>query len=109
MTFIISVLTILTVWIKVWFDNRNWGNVDHTKGIVLVALVLFPLCLISTSLYPIFLYGMLFNPTINFVRDLPLFYIGDTSKVDILLKEIFEENAGEAFFLINFICFLTFL
>lgn len=96
-------ITFLVIAIKAYWDNKNWGKVDHTKGIVLVSLILIPLSIIVKSPYPIFLFGMLWNPVINTVRRLPLFYIGDTSTIDILLKKIFPARQGESFFLINFL------
>lgn len=71
------VLVILLVWLviglKAYWDNKNWGNVDHTKGIFLVALVLIPACIWIHSSFPLFMFGTFWNPVINIVRGLPGF------------------------------------
>ena len=99
---IIIVLAVIAI--KAYWDNKNWGNVNHTKGIVLVALVLIPLSIIIRNPYPIFLFGALWNPTINTVRNLPMFYIGKTSTIDKILTWLFGKAAGVVFFIINLIC-----
>lgn len=99
--------TLAVIAIKAYWDNKNWGNVDHTKGIFLVALVLIPLSIIIRNPYPLFLFGALWNPTINKVRRLPFFYIGKTSTIDKILTKLFGKAAGIMFFIINVLCLVT--
>lgn len=99
-------ITFLVIAIKAYWDNKNWGKVDHTKGIVLVSLILIPLSIIVKSPYPIFLFGMLWNPVINTVRRLPLFYVGNTATIDIALNFLFGKKAGEVFALMLFVLFI---
>ena len=96
-------IVFITIAIKAYWDNKNWGKVEHTKGIVLVSLVVIPLSILINSWYPVFLFGMLWNPVINVVRQLPLFYVGNTAAIDIMLKRIFPDRPGESFFLLNFL------
>lgn len=107
MIHIITILiTIIVVVVKVILDIKNWGNVDHTKGIVLVSAILIPLSIVVKSLYPLFLFATLFNPVLNVSKGLPFFYIGKTSEVDKFLREIFKDLAGEAFMLLMFLAFI---
>lgn len=104
--FISSLVTLVVVFTKANWDNKNWGKVNHTLGIGLVALILIPLCILICNPFPIFLYGLTFNPTINTIRKIPGFYIGSTSKVDIFLRKNFSKYPGQIFALINLILLL---
>lgn len=98
-----TIMVAIAIAIKAYFDNKNWGNVDHIGGILGVLLFLGPVALVMQSFYPLFLFGLLWNLVINRVRGLPVFYIGDTAWTDKILKRIFGKNAGEAFALIMLI------
>jgi hypothetical protein len=102
-----TIIVVLVIAIKAYFDNKNWGNVDHAKGLFYVSIVLIPVAVATISLYPLFLYGLFWNPTINLIRDLPLFYLGDSARTDRVLKKIFGKNAGEAFAFLMFLGVLT--
>jgi len=101
------IITVGVLIIKAYWDNKNWGKVDHTKGIVLVALILIPVSIHIGYFYPLFIFGLLWNPLINKVRNLPFFYIGNTAVTDITLKFLFGERAGEAFFLVNLLLLIS--
>lgn len=107
--FIIALITLGVVFIKAYWDSKNWGEVKHTLGIVLVALILIPLSILILNPFPIFLYGLTFNPTINTIRKIPGFYIGTTSWVDRKLRKTFPKYPGQIFALINLILLLYFL
>lgn len=100
---IAGVLVTITVIIKSLIDIKNWGNVDHKKGIIIAGLIIIPLVLWLGNPAPIFLYGMLFNPVINLIKGLPLFYIGNTAYIDKLLNRYLGKHSGLIFFIFNFI------
>lgn len=71
-------------------DLRLWdsGKINHSKGLI---LRLIPLTLAAILdwhtlfLWP--LYGCLFNLGLNIGRGLPLDYIGETSRLDKLMRQ----------------------
>jgi hypothetical protein len=67
------------------------------------AAIVFVVCWISSEIFPIFLYNIIFNPTLNLLKGIASFYIGDTAWTDQILKDWFGEYAGQAWFFCNLI------
>ena len=102
-------VTLITVFVKAYWDSENWGHVNHTVGIGLVALILVPICFYIHNPYPLFLFGATFNLVINKIRGLPTFYVGNSSFTDKMLRKIFIKNPGESFVILNFLLLIFFL
>ena len=91
----IATITILmTIAIKAYYDNRNWGNVHHVTGLMLAAIPIILACLFAGGVWPLFLFSFAWNPTINIIRRLPFFYMGKTAWVDKKLNAFFGDQAG---------------
>lgn len=90
------------------YDTYHWGNVNHEVGLVISVVVLSVLSLREWNLWPIFVYAAVWNPFIAVVNGLPFFYLGDTAKFDIVLKNVLGSNAGAIWFLLMLVCsFIT--
>lgn len=98
-----GLITILTALTKAYIDFRRWPFENHWIGFVVVAVVMLSVCLIWWKVYPLFLYGLIFNPALNLMKGQPFFYVGDTAETDKTLKGIFGKWAGQAWFLLNLI------
>lgn len=99
-TWQIILILIAVITIKVIHDNHHWTNVDHVTGLILVALVLVPVSLIILNPWPLFAFAAAWNPAINLSRGLDFFYLGDTAKTDIILKQVLGDHAGILWFLL---------
>jgi len=99
----ITLATILLSTLKAYIDHKRWPFGDHGLGAIIVTVVLAGSCWYAWSLYPIFLFGLIFNPTINLMHGEAFFYIGKTAWTDILLRSLFKDVAGQVWFSINLI------
>ena len=97
----IAGLTILIALIKAYIDHKRWPFTNHAIGFIIVAILILFICFLFDVVYPIFLFNVIFNPAINLMRRLPLFYLGDTAFTDLILKEYLGPKAGLIYFLIN--------
>lgn len=97
----ITLVTISTALIKAVVDLYRWPFINHWVGFVISAAIILAVCLMSSEIYPIFLFNVLFNPALNTLKGLSFFYIGDTADTDKLLKQLFGKIAGEVWFFCN--------
>jgi len=97
------IITIITALLKAYIDVNRWPFENHWIGFVASGMVVLTVCWISCEIFPIFLYGLVFNPAVNLMSRLPIFYIGDTSRIDQFLKKTFGRAAGHIWFFCNLI------
>ena len=97
---IITIIIIVgTIWGLVQYDLGNWGNVNHTVGFVIAAIVMISLSLWNWHPWPILVYTTVWNPIIAIAAEQEFFYIGDTAWTDKTLKKIVGSRfAGEIWF-----------
>jgi len=98
---VLAILLLSTV--KAYIDHKRWPFERHVVGAIMVAAALAGSCYYSWSLYPIFLFGLIFNPTINLMHGKAFFYMGNTAWTDIFLRSIFDDVAGQSWFVFNLI------
>lgn len=91
----VTIITILTAVFKAIIDAYRWPFDNHIIGFLVVALVIFIICWIDCEIYHIFLYNVVFNPSINLITGRNIFYIGDTAWTDKTLKRYFGNQAGQ--------------
>ena len=96
-------VTISTALIKAYIDAYRWPFESHWVGFTVSATIVFVVCWISCEIFPIFLYNVVFNPAINLMKGLSVWYIGDTAWTDKILKDWFDEYAGQTWFFCNLI------
>jgi hypothetical protein len=96
-----AIITISTAILKALIDAYRWPFESHWVGFTVSAAIVFVVCWISSEIFPIFMFNVIFNPALNLLRALPFFFIGNTAKTDQILKDWFGEYAGQAWFFCN--------
>lgn len=94
-------IVVATALIKAYVDLKRWPFKNHWVGLLIVSLIILPICWFSCEIYPIFLYNVIFNQSLNIMKGLPFFYMGDTAKTDQIMKNLFGNFAGQVWFFCN--------
>lgn len=81
-------LTLLTLIVDVYTDNKRWGRINHLRG----AILRVPAFVLDVIIWPpnallIAAYWGLFDIAINKVRKLPLDYVGETAWLDRMQRK----------------------
>ncbi len=82
------IIFFVVFWVDVITDLHQWGHINHTRGAIYRSIALLPaffLCWPSLFLLPT--YGAAFDMFIGVYKGLGFFYVGETSKLDILQRK----------------------
>jgi len=94
-------ITISTALAKAYIDVKRWPFENHWIGFTIAAAIIFSVCWYTCEIYHIFLYNVIFNPAVNLMKGLPIWYIGNTAKPDKIIRYFLGENDGYMWVIIN--------
>jgi hypothetical protein len=97
------ILTISTALIKAVIDAYRWPFENHWIGFVAAAVIVLAICWFDQEIYHVFLFNVFFNPMLNFIKGLSIWYIGSTAWIDKMLRKLFKDFAGPVWIGVNLI------